>query len=82
MKNFALRHGSIRGFFDSLGADIVCFQVCHSFMLGLSFLWTAADSADSCSLDLTQETKLMEEKLSKELVCVEGYEVYYVLLFI
>ncbi|KAK9846503.1 hypothetical protein WJX81_005404 [Elliptochloris bilobata] len=49
VRNFVLKHGSLRGFFDHYEADIVCFQ----------------------------ETKMLADKLTKELACVDGFESFW-----
>ena len=119
VRNFVLKHGSLRGFFDHHQADIVCFQVskhlscylqaallvaraalcpwtirelaeCCSIMRSVQKVRVQADGqANSCTLSpaclgapahskaALQETKVLAEKLTKELACVDGFESFW-----
>lgn len=79
LPNFTLRHGSLRGFFDAHHLDVVCFQVGLIAPAALLQRWPTIEHPHShaARLDaaLPQETKVHADKLSKDLCCVEGYEV-------
>jgi hypothetical protein len=83
--NFRLKHGSIRGFFDEYSADVICFQVCGSTPSIYRCCITRLNKQDGqvhpLPCTLLQETKLQsEEKLTKEVACVEGFEVSIVII--
>ena len=117
VRNFVLKHGSLRGFFEHHQADIVCFQVrmqlkapvscaggCATYhpaagtatelsMLKIMFVnllacirqWYLTATLPSIvsptmftsTFRALQETKVLAEKLTRELACVDGFESFW-----
>ena len=76
LRNIDLRHGSLTGFIDSLGADVVCLQVSLRVVQSQIFARFGQAKILACArlrptwMNDLQETKLIPDKLTRDLVCI------------